>query len=222
MQLRLFNETCFKIYADVNGVRYKIPSNEFVVIDYMVGLPVRLTLEQRYKSMVLINPFGLHDAFWDWFRPAMESIMTLVLKTTYNLSFSQDIPYEFVIRNEDFELDRYTAYERLYIDDPLIKNDCTYEVTHSKKVLKREKFFNVYTLLVALGVIFLISEIITYAKGEIPVDYWNLFLGFVLSITGICGKIKICRKTKKYLDPQFAKNCFNGIVPKYSGKSFIN
>lgn len=222
MQLRLFNETCFKIYAVINGVRYKIPSQEFVVIDYMVGLPVRLTLEQRYKSMVLINPFGLHDAFWDWFRPAMESITTLVLKTTYKLSFSQDIPYEFIIRNEDFELDRYTDYERLYIDDPKLKNDCTYEVTRSKKVSKRVNFFNVYTLLLALGVIFLVGETITYAKGENPVDYWNIFWGFVLSITGICGKIKIHRKTKKYLDPQFAKNCFNGIVPKYSGKSFIN
>ena len=67
MQLRLFNETCFKIYADVNGIRYKIPSQEYVIIDYMVGMPVRLTLEQRYKSVVLANPFGLHDAFWDWF-----------------------------------------------------------------------------------------------------------------------------------------------------------
>lgn len=221
MQLRLFNETCFKIYADVNGVRYKVPSNEFVVIDYMVGLPVRLTLEQRYKSMVLINPFGLHDAFWDWFRPAMESITTLVLKTTYNLSFNQDRPYEFVIRNEDFELDRYTGYERLYIDDPNLKNDCTYEVTRSKKVSKRVKIFNVYTLLLVVGAIFLVSEIIVYNKGEIPVDYWNIFWGFVLSITGICGKIKIRRKIKKYSDPQFAKKCFDGAVPEYSGKTFI-
>ena len=221
MQIRLFNETCFKIYADVNGVSYKIPSQEYVIIDYMVGLPVRLTLEQRYKSMVLANPFGLHDAFWDWFRPAMESITGLVLKTTYNLKFSQDKPYEFIIREDIFELDKYTCYERLYIDDTLIKNDCTYEVTRSKKASKRMKFFNVYTLLLVVGVIFLVSELITYNKGEVPVDYWNVFWGFVLSITGFCGKIKIRRKTKKYSDPQFAKKCFDGAVPEYSGKTFI-
>lgn len=221
MQLRLFNEACFKIYADVNGASYKIPSQEYVIIDYMVGLPIRLTLEQRYKSMVLANPFGLHDAFWDWFRPAMESITGLVLKTTYNLKFSEDKPYEFIIREDVFELDKYTCYERLYIDDPLIKNDCTYEVTRSKKVSKRMKFFNVYTLLLVVGAIFLVSEIIAYNKGEIPVDYWNVFWGFVLSITGICGKIKIRRKTKKYSDPQFAKKCFDSAVPEYSGKTFI-
>lgn len=221
MQLRLFNESTFKIYADVNGVRYKIPSREFVVIDYMVGLPVKITLEQRYKSMVIINPFGLHDAFWDFFSPAMESITGLVLKTTYNLSFNEDKPYEFVIREEDFELDKYTHYVRLYFDDPLIKNDCTYEVTRSKKAIKKMRFFNVYTLLLVIGILFFLVETIAYAKGENPIDYWNVFWGFVLSITGICGKIKIRRKTKKYSDTQYVKDCFNGVIPEYNGKKFI-
>lgn len=210
MQISLYNDTGVKVFATVNGIQYIIQPQSVSVARCTSGVPVQITLSQKLKSFVLINPFGMNDWLFTFQSPAY-----LILDPTYVLHLEGD-EHHFRINSESFDCEKYYSYDRLYIDDPIVKNNCTYEVTRLKKVEKRVKFFNYYTFLVAAAVIFCIMTFVDVIRlavtGVDEIDLTIILGAVVFGIWGAWGKRRIRNALKKVTDQSYIQACFRGLV----------
>ncbi len=206
MDFSLYNNTGVKVFATVNGIEYIIKPESTTVARCDSGKPVTITLSRKQKSFALLNLFDFDNGItWDWF----ESVSFLVLNPTYVLNTNGSDNQYFRICSEIFNCDKYYQYDRLYLDDPIIKNDCTYEITRQKKIKKRVKLFNVYTPFIALAVVFgvlaLISDFQYVKSGTFfsESDFVEEFLlGMVIGLVGIFGRLRVLRRYKKVTDEE--------------------
>ncbi len=217
MEISLYNNTSSKVFANVNGIDYVIEPRRTAVARCVAGMPVNIKLSQKTKSFAILNLFDL-DNIMDWF----ESVAFLVLNSTYTLNFSSDNNQCFRICNEVFNCDKYYQYDRLYLDDPIIKNDCTYEITRQKKIKKRVKLFNVYTTFVAIALLFFILALCFdmeyikagtfFSQSELREEF---LFGVGLGLIGLFGKIRVLRRYKKVTDEEYIQGCFRGYIEEY-------
>ena len=202
MQLRLFNDAGCKILVNINGINYMIKRNRFLVVQSSDNCPVTVKLMIKFKSFVL-PPL---DEIFD------EATVWLNVNSTYTLHLQGGMEHQFSIKYDSFSPDEYIEYNRLYIDDPLIKNNCSFEISNLKKSCRRAKLWNWYTLYLIIGIVFLLLQL-----GEPIVEdgAWYLgliVLGFGFLIWGLIGKIRIRKKLKKVTNIDFVRDCFNGFV----------
>ncbi len=219
MEISLYNDTGVKVFATVNGVDYTIKPECTAVARCTAGMPVKITLSQKLKSLALLNLFDIDNGFtFDWF----ESVSFLVLNPTYVLNIDGGDNQHFRICKDTFECDKYYQYDRLYLDDPIIKNDCTYEITRKKKIKKRVKLFNVYTAFVAIALVFVAFALIFereyikagtfFTESEFREEF---FIGMLIGLVGILGKIRVLRRYKKVTDEEYIQGCFKGYIEEY-------
>lgn len=202
MQLRLFNDAGCKILVNINGINYMIKRNRFLVVQSPDNCPVTIKLMIKFKSFVL-PPL---DEIFD------EATVWLNVNSTYTLHLQGGMEHQFSIKYDSFSPDEYIEYNRLCIDDPLIKNNCSFEISNLKKSCRRAKLWNWYTLYLIIGIVCLLLQL-----GEPVVEdgVWYLgliVLGFGFLIWGLIGKIRIRKKIKKVTNLEFVKACFNGFV----------
>lgn len=203
MQLRLFNDAGVKILVNVNGTNFMIKRNRFLVVPCPDNRPVTVKLMIKYKSFML-PPL---DELW-----GMEASILFNVNSIYVLHLQGGMEHQFSIKIDMFSADKYVEYSRLYIDDPLLCNNCTFEISNLKKTCKRAKRYNFYTLYLVLGTILLILQL-----GEPVVEDGVWYLGLIVLglgflIWGLVGRIRIRKKLKKVSDLEFVKACFNGFV----------
>lgn len=198
MNLRLFNDAGCKILVNVNGTNFMIKRNRFLVVPCPDNHPVTVKLMIKYKSFVLPPIDEIHN----------ESMVILNVNSTYVLHLQGGMEHQFSIKQDTFSADKYIEYNRLYIDDPLLRNNCTFEISNLKKSCRRAKFWNWYTGDLAVGLVMLIFELFA------PEETWNgcLIIGAGLVIWGLIGRIRIRKKMKKVSDLEFVQACFNGFV----------
>lgn len=216
MEISLYNDTGVKIFANVNGVEYIITPQSTSVAKCVADVPVKITLSRKQKSFALLNLFNFDNGIdWDWF----ESTSFLVLNSTYVLNVNGNNNQYFKICSETFNCDKYYQYDRVYLDDPIIKNDCTYEITRQKKIKKRVKLFNLYTPFIAIAVVLSILafafdlEHIKAGTFFFNSDFYQEFLfGIVIGLVGVCGRIRIKRRYKKVTDKEYIQQCFRGYI----------
>ncbi len=214
MEFSLYNNTGSKVYANVNGIDYIIEPEKTSVAKCAAGIPVNIKLSRKAKSFAILNLFDL-DNIMDWF----ESVSFLVLNTTYSLNITSDNNQCFRICNEVFNCDKYYQYDRLYLDDPIIKNDCTYEITRQKKIKKRVKLFNAYTTFVAIALLFFILALsfdmehikagTFFSQSEFREEF---LFGMGLGLIGFFGKVRVLRRYKKVTDEDYIQGCFKGNI----------
>ena len=202
MQLRLFNDAGLKILVNVNGMNYMIKRNRFLVVQCPDNRPVTVKLMIKFKSFVLPPVDEIFN----------EATVWLNVNSTYTLHLQGGMEHQFSIKYDSFSPDEYIEYNRLYIDDPLIKNNCSFEVSNLKKSCRRAKLWNWYTLYLVIATILL-----TLQLGEPIVEDGVLYLGLIVLgsgflIWGLIGQIRIRKKLKKVTNLEFVRNCFNGIV----------
>ena len=202
MQLRFFNDAGCKILVNINGINYMIKRNRFLVVQSPDNCPVTVKLMIKFKSFVL-PPL---DEIFD------EATVWLNVNSTYTLHLQGGMEHQFSIKYDSFSPDEYIEYNRLYIDDPLIKNNCSFEISNLKKSCRRAKLWNWYTLYLIIGIVCLLLQL-----GEPVVEdgVWYLgliVLGFGFLIWGLIGKIRIRKKIKRVTNLEFVKACFNGVV----------
>lgn len=202
MQLRLFNDAGCKILVNINGINYMIKRNRFLIVQCPDNCPVTVKLMIKFKSFVL-PPL---DEIFD------EATVWLNVNSTYILHLQSGMEHQFSIKYDSFSPDEYIEYNRLYIDDPLIKNNCNFEISNLKKSCRRAKLWNWYTLYLIIGIICLLLQI-----GEPVVEDGTWYLGLIVLgvgflIWGLIGKIRIRKKIKKVTNLEFVKACFNGFV----------
>lgn len=203
MQLRLFNDTGVKILVNVNGTNFMVKRNRFLVVPCSDNRPVTVKLMIKYKSFIL-PPL---DEFFDY-----EATLMFNINSTYVLYLQGGMEHQFSIKCDVFSADKYVLYNRLYIDDPLLRNNCTFEISNLKKSCKRAKWCNFYTLYLIIGAVFLLLQL-----GEPLVEDGVWYLGLIVLglgflIWGIIGRIRVRKKIKKVSDLEFVKACFNGLV----------
>lgn len=199
MQLRLFNDAGCKILVNVNGTNFMIKRNRFLVVPCPDNRPVTVKLMIKYKSFML-PPI---DELW-----GMEASILFNVNSTYVLHLQGGMEHQFSIKSDMFAADKYIEYNRLYIDDPLLRNNCTFEVSNLKKTCKRAKRYNFYTLYLVLGIVLLALDL--YRPERELVGCFVIGLG--LLIWGLIGRIRIRKKIKKVSDLEFVQACFNGFV----------
>ncbi len=216
MEISLYNNTGVNVYANINGIEYIIKPECTSVARCNEVTPVTITLSRKQKSFALLNLFDFDNGIdWDWF----ESTSFLVLNSIYVLNINGSDNQYFKISSETFNCDKYYQYDRLYLDDPLIKNDCTYEITRQKQIKKRVKLFNIYTPFIAFAVVFAILTFVfdlKYIKAGTFFTESNIFeellFGMVISLVGICGRLRIKRRYKKVTDEEYIQACFRGYI----------
>ncbi len=219
MNISLYNNTGVKVFANVNGIEYVINPESTLVARCNDGTPVTITLSRKQKSFALLNLFDLDNGVvWDWF----ESVSFLVLNPTYILNMNGSDNQYFRICSETFNCDKYYQYDRLYIDDPIIKNDCTYEITRQKKIKKRVKLFNVYTPFIAIALLCITFAFVfefenikagTFLSESGFVE--EFLIGMLIGLVGVCGRLKIKRRYKKVTDEEYIQECFRGYIEEY-------
>ncbi len=215
MEISLYNNTASKVFATVNGIKYIIEPGRTSVAKCVAGIPVKIELWQKIKSFAILNLFNVDNMIdWDWF----ESICMLSLKSTYILNTNSDNQC-FKICKETFNCDKYYQYDRLYLDDPIIKNDCTYEITRQKKIKKRVKLFNIYTLICAVALLyFAVTLFINSAYVKAGAFFTNsafydeIVISAVIGLIGAMGKIRVMRRYKKITDENYIRDCFKGYI----------
>ncbi len=219
MNISLYNNTGVKVFANVNGIEYIIKPECTSVARCNEVTPVTITLSRKQKSFALLNLFDFDNGIdWNWF----ESTSFLVLDSTYVLKMDGSDNQHFRICSETFNCDKYYQYDRICLDDPIIKNNCTYEITRQKKIKKRVKLFNVYTSFIAFAVLFAILafafdfEYIKAGTFFTESDFCEEFLiGMLIGLVGICGRIRIKRRYKKVTDQEYIQGCFKGYIEEY-------
>lgn len=214
MQISLYNDTGVKVFAMVNGIIYTIKPYCTSVARCTAGMPVEIKLSQKLKSFALLNPFSV-DAAIDL---GFESCAILILDSTYVLNFDGDNDQYFKISSDKFDCDKYYEYNRMCLDDPIVKNNCTYEITRQKKIKKRVKFFNLYTALIAIAVLG-ITLSLTFGWESVEAGtFWDseysadLLIWELLGLWGICGRIRVRKRYKKVTDHEYIQACFRGYV----------
>ena len=216
MELSLYNDTAVKVFANVNGIEYIIKPQSTAVARCASGTSVTITLSRKLKSFALLNLFDFDNGIdWDWF----ESTSFLVLNPIYVLNTNGSDSQYFRICSETFNCDKYYQYDRLYIDDPIIKNDCTYEITRQKKIKKRVKLFNIYTPLVAIALLCIAFAFIfefeqikagTFLSNSDFIE--EFMMGMLIGLVGFFGKIRVLRRYKKVTDEEYIQACFRGNI----------
>ncbi len=202
MQLRLFNDAGCKILVNVNGTNFIVKRNRFLVVPCSDNRPVTVKLMIKFKSFVL-PPL---DEVFD------EATVWLNVNSTYTLHLQGGMEHQFSIKYDSFSPDEYIEYNRLYIDDPLIKNNCSFEISNLKKSCRRAKVWNWYSLYVIIGIVFLLLQL---GEPIVEDEVWYLgliVLGFGFLVWGLVGKIRIRKKLKKVTNIEFVRDCFNGFV----------
>ena len=202
MELRLFNDAGCKILVDVNGIRYMIKRNRFLEVKCPDNCPVTVKLMIKFKSFILPP---MDEVFG-------EATVWLNVNSTYTLYLQGGVEHQFSIRYDNFVPDAYVEYNRLYIDDPLIKNNCCFEISNLKKSCRRAKMWNWYTLYLIIGIVCLLLQL-GEPVAEDGVLYLGLIvLGFGFLIWGLIGRTRIRKKLKKVTNLEFMKACFNGFI----------
>ncbi len=218
MEISLYNDSVFKVFATVNGINFIIEPGTTSVARCADGLPVTIHLSRKKKSWTILNLFEWDEIFDFW-----ESAGLLELEPTYVLNCTDGNNMFFRIVDDTFNCDKYYQYNRLCLDEPLIKNNCTYEIIRQKKLQKRVKMFNVYTAMVAVGILDLIiayfisdATLATFFESR----WWQECSLWLMAIMfwGICGKIRVIRRYKKVTNQNFMHDCFNGRVAEYVHK----
>ena len=214
MEFSLYNDTDVKVYATVNGTEYIIKPQSTSVARCVAGMPVKITLSRKLKSFAILNLFDF-DNLLDWW----ESGTVLILNPTYILNINGDNNQYFRICSESFNCDKYYEYDRLYLDDPIIKNNCTYEITRQKKIKKRVKLFNVYTAFIAIALLCIAFAFIfefEYVKAGTFLSesefVEEFMIGMLFGLAGVFGKIRVLRRYKKVTDEKYIQQCFNGYI----------
>lgn len=217
MEITLYNDTGAKVFATVNGIEYIIKPQSSSVARCVAGMPVEITLSRKLKSFAILNFFDF-DNLLDWW----ESGTILALNPTYILNINGENNQYFRICSESFNCDKYYEYDRLYLDDPMIKNDCTYEITRQKKIKKRVKLFNVYTAFIAIALLCIAFALIfefenvkagTFLSESEFVE--EFMIGMLFGLAGVFGKIRVLRRYKKVTDEEFIQGCFRGYIEEY-------
>ncbi len=220
MEISFYNERLFKVFVEVNGVEYVIKPNDTIVVHCASEVPTVIKLSRKMKSFAVLNPFSWDSAFVMGF----ESFTTLILTSTYTLNFTGSGAQHFTIKDDRFNCDKYYQYERLILDDPIIKNNCTYEITRKKKIKKRVKLFNAYTIIALLALAFVASAVIpewenlktgTMNFSDLDSDFLE---GIVLFIWSLLGKVRVLKRYKKATDIKHIQDCFNGNIEEYKEK----
>lgn len=219
MDISLYNNTGVKVFANVNGIEYIINPECTSVARCNDGTPVTITLSRKQKSFALLNLFDFDNGIdWDWF----ESTSFLVLNSAYVLNLNGSDNQYFRICSEIFNCDKYYQYDRLYLDDPIIKNNCTYEITRQKKIKKRVKLFNVYTPFIVfalvIGLLTLITEFQHIKTGTFFYEsevLEKIIIGVLIGLVGVCGRLRIKRRYKKVTDEEYIQGCFHGYIEEY-------
>lgn len=214
MDISLYNNTGAKVFANVNGIEYIINPESTSVARCNDNAPVIITLSQKMKSFSVLNFFSF-DNIMEWW----ESASVLVLNPTYVLNLNGSDNQQFKISDETFICDKYYQYERLYLDDPIIKNNCTYEITRKRKIKKRVKLFNAYTGFLVIGFLLIalsfILDIDSVKSGTFFAysDCGDIFLlGVVIGLAGVYGRIRVKRRYKKVTDEEYVQGCFRGYI----------
>lgn len=220
MELTFYNDRLFKVFVEVNGVEYAIKPSDTIVVHCASGVPTVIKLSRKMKSFAVLNPFSWDSAFVIGF----ESFVSLILTSTYTLTFTGNDAQYFAIKDDAFNCDKYYQYERLILDDPAIKNNCTYEITRKKKIKKRVNLFNAYTIIALLALAFVGSAVIpewenlkTGTMNLLDLD-GNFLIGIVLFIWSLLGKARVLKRYKKAIDIKHIQACFNGNVEEYKEK----
>ncbi len=220
MELTFYNDRLFKVFVEVNGVEYAIKPSDTIVVHCASGVPTVIKLSRKMKSFAVLNPFSWDSAFVIGF----ESFVSLILTSTYTLTFTGNDAQYFAIKDDAFNCDKYYQYERLILDDPAIKNNCTYEITRKKKIKKRVNLFNAYTIIALLALAFVGSAVIPEWEN-LKAGAMNLFdldsnflVGIVLFIWSLFGKARVLKRYKKAIDIKHIQDCFNGNVEEYKEK----
>lgn len=220
MEITFYNDRAFKVFVEVNGVEYVIKPNSAMTVCCTSGSPTVIKLSRKMKSFALLNPFSMERALSMGF----ESFVSLILISTYTLTFTGTDAQYFAIKDDAFNCNKYYQYERLILDDPAIKNNCTYEITRKKKIKKRVKLFNAYTIIALLALAFVISAVIpewenlkTGTMNLSDLDS-NFLIGIVLFIWSLLGKARVLKRYKKATDSKHIQNCFNGNIEEYKEK----
>lgn len=220
MELTFYNDRLFKVFVEVNGVEYVIKPNSAMTVYCASGIPTVIKLSRKMKSFAVLNPFSWDSAFVVGF----ESFASLILTSTYTLNFIGSDAQRFTIKDDVFNCDKYYQYERLILDDPAIKNNCTYEITRKKKIKKRVKLFNAYTIIALLALAFVGSAVIpewenlkTGTMNLLDLDS-NFLIGIVLFIWSLLGRIRILKRFRKVTDTKHIQECFNGNIEEYVEK----
>lgn len=216
MEISLYNDTGAKVFATVNGIEYIIKPQSISVARCVAGMPVKITLSRKMKSFAILNLFdidnGMICGFW-------ESATILILNPTYILNINGDNNQYFRICSDTFSCDKYYDYDRLYLDDPIIKNDCTYEIARQKKIKKRVKLFNVYTTFIVIALLCIAFAFIfefehvkagTFLSESEFVE--EFMIGMLFGLAGVFGKIKVLRRYKKVTDEDYIQQCFRGYI----------
>lgn len=217
MDISLYNNTAAKVFATVNGIEYIIKPESTAVARCNPGMPVKITLSRKLKSFAILNLFDF-DNLLDWW----ESVTMLILNPTYVLNLNGNDNQYFRICSDSFDCDKYYEYDRLYLDDPIIKNDCTYEITRQKKIKKRVKLFNVYTAFIAIALLCIAFAFIfefehvkagTFLSESEFIE--EFMIGMLFGLAGIFGKIRVLRRYKKVTDEDYIQACFRGRIEEY-------
>ncbi len=220
MELTFHNDRLFKVFIEVNGVEYVIKPNSTMTVYCASEAPTVIKLSRKMKSFALLNPFSMEHALSMGF----ESLVTLILTSTYTLNFTGSDAQYFTIKDDVFNCDKYYQYERLILDDPIIKNNCTYEITRKKKIKKRVKLFNAYTVIAILALAFVASAVIpkweNLKTGTINLSDLdsNFLIGIALFIWSALGKIRVLKRYKKATNNKHIQDCFNGRIEEYVEK----
>ena len=217
MELTFYNDRLFKVFVEVNGVEYVIKPNDTAVVHCAFGVPTVIKLSRKMKSFAILNPFNMDSAFMIGF----ESFSSLILTSIYTLNFTGSDARYFTIKDDVFNCDKYYQYERLVLDDPIIKNNCTYEITRKKKIKKRVKLFNAYNIIAVWALAFVASAVIPEweslrmgTKTLLELDS-NLLIGVALFIWSLLGKARVLKRYKKVTNIKHIQDCFNGHVEEY-------
>ena len=220
MELTFYNDRLFKVFIEVNGVEYVIKPNDTIVVHCASGVPTVIKLSRKMKSFALLNPFSMERALSMGF----ESFTTLILTSTYTLNFTGSDAQYFTIKDDVFNCDKYYQYERLILDDPITKNNCTYEITRKKKIKKRVKLFNAYTVIAILALAFVGSAVIpeweNLKTGVLNLSELdsNFLIGIALFIWSVLGRIRVLKRYKKVTNNKHIQDCFNGHIEEYVEK----